>query len=263
VLFSSASVAASAEYKRAWSARAAKTDATFVYTYREKPPHEGRRLVLTILRGGHRWFRETIPVHPRDRELQPAPGDRQPLAVRDLDGDREPEVLVDLGSNGRWGYWVRIYRLDWARHRFVPTNLWWGNLGASYRCLCDLDGDHRPEFVAADDRFGALSYWYDDPVQIWSYDQGRFRDITRRFPTVIKRDARRHWRFWNEEHLRETLAAWVADKYLLREKKEADRVLAQALRRGQLARWPLETYAPSGRQFVAHLRALLSSAGYA
>ena len=90
--------------------------------------------------------------------------------MRDLDGDHEPEVVLDLfwgGAHCCW--WTRVYRLDRARGTYVPLNHWWGDAKARSR-LRDLDHDGVPEFVAADDRFTELSYFSADPIQIWDWN---------------------------------------------------------------------------------------------
>jgi hypothetical protein len=89
------------------------------------------------------------------------------------------------------------------------------------------------------------------PVQIWAYDRGTFRDVTRRFPRVISRDTAELWRY----HLkyrrtridRYVLAAWVADESMLGRSRSADRVLARAVH---------------SRSDLAHHQAFLRRNGY-
>ena len=151
----------------------------------------------------------------------------------------------------------------------MPTNHFWGNFQDAYR-LRDLQGDARPEVVSADGRIERISsvYYSADPIQIWSYDHGRFRDVTRRYPARVAQDARRWWALYVTERrskrrwVREPLAAWVADEYLLRHSLLADRVVAAALRRGELDP-PATEHAASARRWVEELKAFLRSAGYA
>ena len=230
------------------------------------------RVRLTIVRHGTGRFVEIVPRYPGDRPYPRVTFDTaSPLTVRDLDGDGEPEVVLDLFDSGtRCCAWIRIYRFDRARNRYAPQNHWWGDLQATYRRvghgLRDLDGDGRPEFIAADDRFGQLSYWAIDPIQIWSYDRGRFLDVTRRFPRLISADARANWRFYVDVlkqggPQREALAAWMADEYLLGHASNANHVLALALQRGELGQRP-DAYEPNPRIWIAKLKALLRRAGY-
>ncbi len=225
---------------------------------------------LEIVRRGSR-FVQFVPRSARDRlgpDARTIPFTREgrPLVVRDLDGDGEPEVLLGL----YWGgahccSWLRLYRFDPERNRYVPQNHWWGELKADYR-LRDLDGDGRPELVAGDDRFMWLSYYSADPIQIWSYRQGRFRDVTRRFPKQVAQDARKWWRFYLEDRrkhdsARESLAAWAADQYLLGQASVVDRVLTKAASRGELRR---HFFGPKSQHgYVVHLKTFLRKTGYA
>lgn len=228
---------------------------------------------LQIGRGGRLRFAEVVPPsrwdNPRYARVIPNGLNARPLAVRDLEGDREPEVVLDLywgGAHCCW--WTRVYRLDRTRGTYVPRNHWWGEAKARSR-VRDLDRDGAPEFVAADDRFMQLSYFSADPIQVWSYDDGRFRDVTRRFPRQIARDARRWWGAYpdyrrKKRWVREPLAAWTADQYLLGQRRKADRVLARAIRRGDLRGSRVWVERPRDpHTYVAQLKTFLRKTGYA
>src|SRR3954463_2206659 len=74
---------------------------------------------------------------------------RHALTVRDLDGDADPEVLVDTYTGGAHCCIVTpIFR--WAGDGYRRLTGFFGNVGYT---LDDLDGDGRPEFVTADDSF--------------------------------------------------------------------------------------------------------------
>jgi hypothetical protein len=169
-----------------------------------------------------------------------------------------------LGAGAHCCSWLRVYRFDPVGDRYIPQNHWWGELKADYR-LRDLDRDGRPELVAGDDRF-MFSYYSADPIQIWAYRQGRFRDVTRRFPKQVAQDARKWWGLYLEyrqkrEGVRESLAAWAADQHLLGHVKAVDRVLTEAIRRGELRRHldgPV-----SQNAYVTQLKTFLRKTGYA
>jgi hypothetical protein len=232
--------------------------------YGNKDPH------LVVTRAGAPAFDGSpIPAgSPCTEEgcIYAASGKRAaPLQVVDLDADGEPEVLVDTYTGGaHCCALTEILRFDGTS--YAPFEASWGNLGYDLR---DLDGDARPEFVTADDAF---SYAFASfagsfhPPLVLDYDAaapGSFRDVTRRFPALARRNARaalhalaraRHAHF-------ETLgpvAAYVADLYLLGRGREVRPYLARARRRGDLRN--ATGRAPRG--FERKLLAFLHKQGY-
>ncbi len=149
------------------------------------------------------------------------------LAVRDLDRDGEPEVVLDLFTGGAHCCAESlVYRYQPRRRRYVATLRGWGNAG--YR-LADLDRDRRPELVSADDRFSAAFTAYAAsarPIRIWRFDHGRLLDVTRRFPRAVEADAATWWREYRRLRrqrvdVRGILAARAADLALLGRAAEA------------------------------------------
>jgi streptogramin lyase len=199
--------------------RSRSTRATLVYrrvfTFKGTDWFTDARVRIT--RRGKTVYAESVP--PRDGY---ADGDTSSFAVQDLDGDREPEVRLELNSNGaHCCTWSRIYSYSSGTYR--PFVHYWGDDAASPE-LRDLNGDGRPEFRSVDARFAyAFSSYAGSwmPIQIWSYRHGRFRDVTRRFPVQVRRDAARVWRFYvrhrrrRGDTVRGVLPAWAADEYLL------------------------------------------------
>jgi hypothetical protein len=220
--------------------------------YAEGGIGHARQPHVRISRRGRLLLTERVPVpgrHGTAFRVVPTFGDW--FVVRDLDGDDEPEVSVEVWWYGAYCCaWSRVYRFD--GRAYAGTTHWWGDLSAKPH-IRDLDRDGRAEFLSVDDRFVALGphvlVFY--PVQIWAYDRGTFRDVTRRFPDVIARHATRLWR----DHLKYregridpyVLVAWAADEAMLGRGPAADRVLARAVR------------SPA---YLAHLRAFLGRNGY-
>jgi streptogramin lyase len=218
---------------------------------------------LHIARNGQDLFSEAVP---RLRGYA-AFSDSKSLTVRDLDGDHEPEVVLVLNWNGtHCCFWSRIYRYDPALNTYAAHNHFWGNVGAE-PVLRDLNGDRRPEFRSRDDRFterftsfpGSVT-----PIQIWSYRHGSLRDVTRRYPRLIRRDAARIWRLYlkyRKGNARGILPAWMADEYMLGRAPLADDVLERAAARGELKR--NEGFGPRGSQaYISAVKALLRRTGY-
>src|SRR5262245_41386230 len=66
---------------------------------------------IRISRNGKELFRERVALHPRLAHGSPVQGDTKSFAVRDLDGDGEPEVMLELDSGGaHCCAWTRLYR---------------------------------------------------------------------------------------------------------------------------------------------------------
>ena len=209
---------------------------------------------MTIWRAGKKAFAESVPQNPRGEPEYGIFGFASSFAVRDLDGDGEPEVMLQLDWNGaHCCEWSRVYRYDRRTGTYVPRIHFWGDGAASPR-LRDLDGDGRAEFLSKDDRF---AYDFDGyagsvmPIRIWSYREGRFHDTTRRFPAAIRRDAASIWRLYlkqrGKESTRGILPAWAADEYMLGRGPRAERGLAAS---------------PYGDAYVRAVRRLLRTTGY-
>jgi hypothetical protein len=221
---------------------------------------------IRIVRGRTQLLAERIPMHPRGQRFGypvHASDEAGWFAVRDLDGYREPEVLVVVYWGGAYCCaWSRVYRL--VGQRYLPSLHWWGNVDAVPR-LRDLNADGRPEFVSKDGCFQVLTAYVAAfyPIQLWAYEQGKFRDVTRSYPRRIA-DARRHWRYYvshrRNRTVRYVLAAWAADQYMLGRGAVAERGLQQALKRGDLDRDIGGPRDPAA--FLRSLKRFLRSTGY-
>jgi hypothetical protein len=222
-------------------------------------PAHGLR--VTISRGGT----QLVDDHVGDAPAIFAPP-RKAVRVVDVDGDGEPEVLVDAYSGGaHCCERTRVYRFNAGGYGFSVHQ--WGN--QTFR-LRDLDGDRRPEFVSADDRFSyafaayAASRW---PVRIFDARGARLVERTRAFPAAVRRDmrAQRHaYRVTRRHHgvVGPALGAYAADLHHLGRHREARRVVRRALRRGELRRPDRFELGPFGRAYVRRLDAILRSGGY-
>jgi hypothetical protein len=217
---------------------------------------------VEIVRDGEALLSEPI----LDGEGLPVTDTPQALRLRDLDGDSEPEILVDLYTNGaHCCFRTRLYEYDPATLTYQALEHLWGN--ASY-ALKDLDGDGLPELKSADDRFAYAFTAYAGsafPLQIWRLEAGELADVTRTFRSLVRADAARWWKIYVRERgepgsdVRGVLAAWTADKRMLGEGREAFRRLALARRAGELAGpkpWP------SGKRYITALRRFLAELGY-
>ena len=228
-------------------------------------------LSLRIQRTGAPTFNEAVTspacgsgCWPGGRFYNPP---RDSVAVSDLDGDGSPEVVLELYSGGAHCCTVaQIFRFDPATAGYTKFEQNFGDPG--YR-LVDLNGDGRPEFRSADDRFAyAVSSYAGSrlPIQIWRYEGGKLVDVTREFPALIRADARADLRLFrkfagrrNDDRAAGALAAWAADEYLLGNGKAVQAKFASALSHGQLRN---VGGLPSGRALIRAINKLLSRTGY-
>jgi hypothetical protein len=157
------------------------------------------------------------------------------LKVADLDGDGEPEVLIDTFSGGAHCC-VTTRLLTWNGSGYTPTDTAWRDVGYELR---DADGDGRQELVGFDPRFSeAFTYFAGSswPRVVLQVDKGAFTDVTRRFGKVVAADAKAQLADLRraaarKQDVRGLLAAYVADLYNLGKRatagKELDRQRAQ------------------------------------
>lgn len=181
------------------------------------------------------------------------------LIVRDIDGDGEPEVLVELFTGGAHCCSIlRLYRWDQAAGTYTSIKYNWGDPGFRLR---DVEGDGKVEFVSADPRFAfAFTSFAESrfPIQVYEFADGDFNDVTARYPALIRADARKHWRevrvFEREQlEIKGALAAYLADKLRLGQGRQAWRQVRRKL--GRLSR--------ADRRFLRDVRRYLRRWGYA
>ncbi len=176
-----------------------------------------------------------------------------------------PDVILGLYSGGAHCCFVdQVYRLDPKTNTFTKTEHDFADAGAR---IVDLNGDGNYEFLSADARISNAGFTdYADsppPLQIWSFTQRTFDDITRRYPARLSTDAARWLRAFRRQHGngRGLIAAWAADEELLGHSGLVTSELAGALKAGNLG-VPKGFGGPTPATFVTQLRALLHRLGY-
>jgi len=240
-------------------------DATF--SYEKHGDFEWRDLHLVIERGG-------VPAYdgmPKTQDCEspycaPGAGDSGSgsLKVTDIDGDGEPEVLVDLYTGGAHCCVVTdILRFTGSTYEPVTRN--WADPG--YTLVAPVGPGAPATFVTADARFAytfaSFAYsWL--PVRALTLVGGRWTDVTRLHPEVLRADAARalktYKKYRNGSLSLGALAGWVADEYRLGKRRTADAFVTHELAAGRLRGskgWPRR------RAFVRSLARHLRAWGYA
>jgi hypothetical protein len=215
--------------------------------------------LLQITRGGELVLQDFFPGETAFL-VRGGEDKRSPLAVADLDGNGEPEVLLDLYSGGaHCCSSTRIYHRSGDPPRYQVATHDWGNPG--YR-LEDLEGDGRLEFVTGDDAFsGAFTSYAASrrPPVVLRFDDKALQDVTRRYPKLIEQDATECWKAFQElspkdptgNDVRGVAAAYVADEFLLERGSEGWRRLIESYQK------------PDRKKFFAELTRFLEKHGYA
>jgi hypothetical protein len=258
-----AASAAAAPKPHAERAQSGDVEAAFSYTYDRAKFRFGRQR-LTIKRLGETRFSARLRKPPLGGfNAQPARyfEHRLSVSISDLDGDGEPEVVLDLYWGGAHCCWyTQIYRYVDSRAGYRTNVHIWGNF--SY-VLADLEHDGRQELVTRDNRFSyAFSSFADSrwPVRILRYRQGGMTIVTRQYASEIRRDATA---LWHEALSRKktrsnqgVIAAWAADQCMLGRCTQAFTTIDRLSRTGRIR---------GERTRVAYerrLRAFLARTGY-
>jgi hypothetical protein len=224
---------------------------------------------LTILQAG--VVRYSAPVVSSSCTLQFPCAPASPLSrtpsvhVLDLEHNRSPDVMLDLFTGGAHCCFIeQIFSYDVARGTYVMTERNFWDPGAR---IVDLGHNGRYELQTADEHF---AYEWTSfaasglPVQILTFSHRQFHNVTRRYPTVIAKDAAAWLSAFKgtaEYHWAEsagTIAAWAADEELLGHSHLVNTYLAQQAKAGHLK----TSFGPEGHKFVASLMKFLRRYGY-
>jgi hypothetical protein len=258
-------VAAPAALATTQTAHGGSVTATFTFQG-QVPSFHGLR--LTIARGGTVVYDQPIVSKFCANLCWPGPAvaaKRPAVQVVDLEHTGDPDVVLDLYSGGAHCCTVvQIFSFNAAASAYVKTERVFGDPDAR---VVDLSHDGRFEFLTADDSF---AYRFTDfaasglPIEILTFANGRFTDVTRSYPVLVAKDAA----FWLKAFKSQArqgysdsvgvIAAWAADEDLLGHVKLVNRFLHQQAAAGHLN----AAAGISGNKFVASLQKFLRRRGY-
>ncbi len=242
------------------------------FTY-ERTGRDYSKFHLTIERDGRKLFDRPLPSGCRSGPCGVVPANRtagtDSVAVRDVNGDREPDVIVDLFTGGAHCCEVStVYSFVEGSGTYSVRRHDWADAG--YR-LRDLGKDGQFEFYSADARFGYRYSSYAEsylPVRIFRLREGKLVDVTTSFRGVLRADARSALRLYRKQrsrrdvNVRGMLAAYAADRYRLGERKGARQTLFRALGRGDLNPAHALDAGPFARSYIARVDRFLRKIGY-
>jgi hypothetical protein len=243
-------------------------DVTATFTFHGKyPNYNGEK--LSISQSGNVLYSQ--PVHSSFCGTYCAPTatltKSSSVHLVDLDDIGQPNVILDLYSGGAHCCFIeQVFTFDPGTMTYSMAQHDFGDPGESIE---DLNHNRHYEFVTEDDSF---AYAFTDfaasglPLQILSFQNGQFINITRQYPAMIKRDAANFLKYFKGagKGYRDTtglIAAWAADEYELGRAAQADRYLNQQAALGHLNS-PLAPVVPQNAKFVKALEKFLKKHGY-
>jgi hypothetical protein len=232
---------------------------------------EFRDFRVRVLRGGVVLYDKAVGK-PCDEFCTPAESalTGKHIGLRDLNGDGEPEAIVDLFTGGTsCCVMVFAYGYDPAANVYRRARL---NTGGGFVAR-DYGGDGVIELVGNDFRFRGLftcGACGSRPIRIWHYGLTRFEVVTPSFPAKIRAHARRMKRFYERvRHRRDApifvkgaLTPYTADLCLLNRCGAGFRLVRLALRRGELDRRTAFDVSPLGPAYLKALKRFLRRTGY-
>jgi hypothetical protein len=257
-------IAAPAALATTQTAHAGDVAATFTF-HGKVPSFHGLR--LTISRGGTIVYDHPVVAKFCGKLCWPGQGvgRRSSVQVVDLEGTGDPDVVLDLYSGGAHCCTVvQIFSFDPATTTYVKAERVFGDPDAK---VVDLAHNGHFEFLTADDSF---AYRFTDfaasglPIEILTFADGHFTDVTRGYPKLIAKDAvlwLRAFKGQAKQHYPDSvgvIAAWAADEDLLGHAKLVKRYLHRQAAAGHLN----APFGSRGTRFVAKLQKFLRRRGY-
>jgi hypothetical protein len=243
------------------TAHSGQVTATLTFSGKYPSYHNER---LKIARAGHTVYDAAVHARFCSKYCAPlaATGKGSSVHVIDLEHTGQPDVVLELYSGGAHCCAIdEIFTFDPGLNTYVKTEHNFADPGAR---IVDLGHNGRYEFLTANDAF---AYAFTDyaasgmPIEILTFSNRRFHDVTKSYPKLIAHDAASYLRIFKHHH-NDSLgvaAAWAADECLLGHSQAAFRYLNKQAKAGHLK----SALGPGGgTKFIAKLRRFLRKLGY-
>jgi hypothetical protein len=244
-------------------------DVAVTYTYHGTPPLSSHS-VLKISEGGKVLFDQAVTSKWCGDECSPSiiARDRKVVHIVRLNSSGPPDVVLDLYSGGAHCCFVeQVYSLAPDSQVVHKAEFNFGNPGVR---LVRLDSGADYDFLSANNDF---AYAFTDfaasgmPIEIFSFSRGAFHDVTRSFPSLIRKDAAQWMNTFRSQastHYQDSVgvvAAWAADEDMLGHSSGVAKFLTAQANAGHLnsALYPVT---PRDQRYVVALQKFLRKHGY-
>ncbi len=226
---------------------------------------------LKIERGGRVLYDAAVTSKWCGSECSPnvIASAKKVVHIVNLQPGGSPSVVLDLYTGGAHCCSVeQVYAFSATSSKVHKTERDFGDPGAR---LERLGAGGSFDFVSADDDF---AYAFTDfaasglPIQVLSFSNGSFHNVTRSFPRLITRDALQWMSAFtaqSSDHYADSVgvvAAWAADEDMLGHSTTVARFLATQSAAGHL-KSELNPTTLGGHRFVVALQRFLRRNGYA
>jgi hypothetical protein len=241
---------------------------TVTYTFHGTPPLSSTSR-LKISKDGKVVYDQPVSSRWCGRQCSPniIARDRKVVHVVHLSGSSAPSVILDLYSGGAHCCFVEQVYSPTKTKGVQKAEYNFGNPGVR---LATLGAHGSVDFLSANNNF---AYAFTDfaasgmPIEIFSFSNGAFHNVTVSFPALIRKDAAQWmsaFRSQASSHYQDSVglvAAWAADEDMLGHSGGVARFLAAQARAGHLNS-ALTPITPSDQKYVGALQKFLRKNGY-
>jgi hypothetical protein len=244
-------------------------DVVVAYTYHGTPPLSSHSR-LKISKGGEAIYDKAVTSKWCASQCSPniVARNRKVVHLVHLSRSGPPSVVLDLYSGGAHCCFVeQVYSLAANTEVVRKAEYNFGNPGVR---LVKLNGSGSYDFLSANNDF---AYAFTDfaasgmPIEIFSFSDGAFHNVTLSFPSLIRDDAAQWMKAFRSQastHYQDSVglvAAWAADEDMLGHSAGVARFLAAQANAGHLNS-ALSPITASDQKYVVALQKFLRKHGY-